>query len=82
MGWLFAVIPLVLVGVFARSIWNMNFMDLNGLFARSMTNPPGLSFASNVAGSAVPNVADATVYPLTALWRIRSAQIMAIALFR
>jgi putative transport protein len=76
------VVPLVLIGLFARAVWKMNFMDLSGLFAGSMTNPPGLSFASNMAGSDAPNVAYATVYPLTTLLRILSAQVLAIVLFR
>ena len=76
------VLPLMVVGLLARGIWKMNFMDLSGMFAGSMTNPPGLSFATNLAGSEAPNVAYATVYPLTTLLRILSAQILAICLFR
>lgn len=76
------VLPLVLVGIFARVVWKMNFIDLSGLLAGSMTNPPGLAFATSVAGSDAPTVAYATVYPLTTLLRILSAQILAIVLFR
>ncbi len=53
-----------------------------GLLAGSMTDPPALAFASNIAGSDAPTVAYATVYPLTTLLRILSAQVLAIALFR
>jgi putative transport protein len=76
------VLPLVLVGIFARMAWKMNYMDLSGLLAGSMTDPPALAFASNIAGSDAPTVAYATVYPLTTLLRILSAQVLAIALFR
>jgi len=76
------VLPLLLVGIFARVVWKMNFMDLSGLLAGSMTDPPALAFASNIAGSDAPTVAYATVYPLTTLLRILSAQVLAIALFR
>jgi putative transport protein len=76
------VLPLVLVGIFARVAWKMNFMDLSGLLAGSMTDPPALAFASNIAGSDAPTVAYATVYPLTTLLRILSAQVLAIILFR
>ena len=76
------VLPLVLVGIFARVAWKMNYMDLSGLLAGSMTDPPALAFASNIAGSDAPTVAYATVYPLTMLLRIFSAQVLAIALFR
>jgi putative transport protein len=75
------VMPLVLVGLFARGVWKMNFMDLSGLFAGSMTNPPGLSFATPIARSDAPNVACATVYPLTTLLRL-SAQVLTIILSR
>jgi putative transport protein len=76
------VLPLALAGIFARIIWKMNFMDLSGLLAGSMTDPPALAFASNIAGSDAPTVAYATVYPLTTLLRILSAQVLAIILFR
>jgi putative transport protein len=76
------VLPLALVGIVARAVWRMNFVDLCGLLAGSMTDPPALAFASNVAGSDAPTVAYATVYPLTTLLRIVSAQLLAIALFR
>jgi len=76
------VLPIVLVGTFARAVLKMNFMDLSGLLAGSMTDPPALAFASNIAGSDAPTVGYATVYPLTTLLRILSAQILAIALFQ
>jgi putative transport protein len=72
----------VLVGIFARMAWKMNYMDLSGQLAGSMTDPPALAFASNIAGSDAPTMAYATVYPLTTLLRILSAQVLAIALFR
>ena len=76
------VFPLLLVGTFARAVLKMNFMDLSGLLAGSMTDPPALAFASNIAGSDAPTVGYATVYPLTTLLRILSAQILAIILFQ
>jgi putative transport protein len=76
------ILPLVLIGTFARAVWKLNFMDLSGLIAGSMTDPPALAFASNIAGSDAPTVAYATVYPLTTLLRILSAQVLTIVLFR
>jgi len=76
------VVPLALVGIFARVVWKMNFMELSGLIAGSMTDPPALAFATNIAGSDAPTEAYATVYPLTTLLRILSAQVLAIVLFR
>jgi putative transport protein len=60
----------------------MNFMDLSGLLAGSMTDPPALAFAANVANSDAPTVAYATVYPHTTLLRILAAQVLAIVLFQ
>ena len=76
------VLPLLMVGIFARVVLKMNFMDLSGLLAGSMTDPPALAFASNIAGSDAPTVGYATVYPLTTLMRILSAQILTIILFQ
>jgi putative transport protein len=76
------ILPLLLIGIFARAVWKMNFMDLSGMLAGSMTDPPALAFASNIARSDAPTVAYATVYPLTTLLRILSAQVLAIVLFR
>ena len=76
------ILPIMLAGMFARAVWKMNFMDISGMLAGSMTDPPALAFASNIAGSDAPTVAYATVYPLTTLLRILSAQILAIVLFR
>ncbi len=76
------MVPLVLIGVIARTVCKLNFVDLSGLIAGSMTDPPALAFASNVTGSDTPSVAYATVYPLTTLMRILSAQVLAIVLFR
>ena len=76
------VIPLLLIGLLARLVLKMNFMDLSGLLAGSMTDPPALAFASNIAGSNAPTVGYATVYPLTTLMRILAAQILTILLFQ
>lgn len=76
------VIPLLVIGILARAVLKMNFMDISGLLAGSMTDPPALAFAANIAGSDAPSVGYATVYPLTTLLRILAAQVLAILLFR
>ena len=83
--WLFAglfvtVPPLLVVGVFARAVLKMNFMALSGLLAGSMTDPPALAFASNISRSDAPIVSYATVYPLTMVLRILSAQLLVLLL--
>jgi putative transport protein len=76
------MLPLLLVGIFARIACQMNFMDLSGLLAGSTTNPPALTFATNIAGSDTPTVAYAMVYPTTMLLRILCAQVLALTLIR
>jgi putative transport protein len=76
------IVPLLVIGIFARLVWRMSYMDLSGLIAGGMTDPPALAFASNIAGSDAPTVAYATVFPLTTLLRILAAQFLAILLFR
>jgi putative transport protein len=76
------VLPLALVGIIGRAFLKLNFIDLSGLLAGSMTDPPALAFACNIAGSDAPTVSYATVYPLTTLLRILAAQILALLLFR
>jgi putative transport protein len=83
--WLFAgllvtVPPLLLVGVFARAVLKKNFVALSGLLAGSMTDPPALAFASNISCSDAPTVSYATVYPLTMVLRILSAQLLVLLL--
>jgi putative transport protein len=87
LSWLLAgicvtILPILLVGIFGRAVLKLNFMDLSGLLAGSMTDPPALAFACNVARSDAPTVGYAAVFPLTTLLRILSAQVLAILLFR
>ncbi|HEX4797190.1 MAG TPA: putative transporter [Humisphaera sp.] len=74
------ILPMLAIGIFARVVLRVNFLDIAGLLAGSMTNPPALTFATKVFGSDAPTVAYATVYPLTMLLRILAAQILAIVL--
>ena len=81
-GLVVTILPLLLAGLLARAILKMNFTVLSGLLAGSVTDPPALAFANNLAKSDAPTVAYATVYPLTTLLRILSAQILALILIR
>ena len=81
-GIVVTMLPILLAGVFARVVCKMNFIDMTGLLAGSMTDPPALAFAVNIAKSDAPTVAYATVYPLTTMLRILAAQILAILLMR
>ena len=74
------VLPLLAVGFVARLALRVNFIAICGLLAGSMTDPPALAFANTISKSDAPSVAYATVYPLTMLLRILSAQLMVLLL--
>jgi putative transport protein len=76
------VVPLLLVAVAARVALRLDYLTLCGLLAGSMTDPPALSFATAVSGSEAPSVAYATVYPLTMILRVLSAQLLVMYLVR
>lgn len=73
------LLPLMLVGIAARRLYQMNYMTLCGLISGGMTDPPALAFASQMARNDFPAVAYASVYPLTMLLRIIAAQVIAQA---
>ena len=72
------LVPLLIVGLGARLLGKLNYLNLCGLLSGSMTDPPALAFANTVTGSDAPSVAYATVYPLTMLLRIVVAQLLVI----
>lgn len=79
-GTCITVLPVLAVGIFARFIFSMNYVDLTGFLAGSMTAPPALTFATTVCQSEAPAEAYAAVYPLTMLLRIATAQALALLL--
>ncbi|MFQ3670355.1 MAG: putative transporter [Verrucomicrobiia bacterium] len=77
-GAVVTLLPLILSATLARLVLRLNFMSICGLLAGSTTDPPALAFACNLGKSDAPTVAYATVYPLTMLLRILSAQLLVI----
>jgi len=84
MAWGAAItlLPLTVVSVVGRAVFGLNFLTLCGLLAGSMTDPPALSFANSVTGSDAPSLSYATVYPLTMILRVLSAQLLVLYLMR
>jgi len=80
MAWsaVITLIPIILVGLFARLVMKVNFLSICGLLAGSMTDPPALAFANSIANGDAPSVAYATVYPMTMVLRILSAQLLVL----
>ncbi len=71
--------PLLIVGVIAR-LKKVNYLTICGFLAGSMTDPPALEFANNIAPMQAQATAYATVYPLTMFLRILMAQLLVLFL--
>ena len=83
-GFLITVVPLLLVGIFARWRYKLNYFTLMGLVAGSTTDPPALAYANQVsgndAGNDAPSVGYSTVYPLTMFLRILAGQMLLLTM--
>lgn len=76
-GALITFIPIFSVGVLARFM-KFNFLEIGGLLAGSMTDPPALEFANTLHPSSTQSSVYATVYPLTMILRILVAQLVVL----
>jgi putative transport protein len=79
-GFLITMIPLLVMGVFGRYYYKINYFKLMGLMAGSTTDPPALAYANQVTGSNAPAVGYSTVYPVTMFLRILTAQLLILIL--
>ena len=73
---LIAIVPLLVVGIFARLVYRLDFYTIMGMLSGSMTNPIALTYANGVAGSDMPAISYATVYPFVMFLRVVLAQMM------
>ncbi len=78
LGITITMVPTLIAGCVARKKDNLNYMAICGILAGSMTDPPALAFASSMAQGDAPAVAYASVYPLTMILRIVSAQLLVL----
>ena len=79
-GFLITLIPLLIMGVFGRYYYKINYFKLMGLMAGSTTDPPALAYANQITGSNAPAVGYSTVYPVTMFLRILTAQLLILIL--
>jgi putative transport protein len=77
---LITLVPLLVVGLVARFVYNVNYLSLCGLLAGSMTDPPALSFSHQLTGSDAPAFTYASVYALVMFLRILTAQALVLFL--
>ena len=78
-GFLITFIPLIIMGVFARVKWHMNYFLLSGIISGATTDPPALAFSQAQANNGIPSVGYSTVYPLSMFLRIITAQVLILA---
>lgn len=79
-GMAITLVPLLVVGAVGRLVLGLDYPTLTGVLAGAMTDPPALAFAQGLAGAEGPAVGYATVYPLTMVLRIVSAQVLVLLL--
>jgi len=77
-GFLITVIPILIVGTFARLKFKFNYFTLMGMIAGTYTDPPALAYANSVCSKEAPAVGYSTVYPLSMFLRIFTAQIVVL----
>ena len=76
-GVIITLLPLLIVGVFARWYMKLDYFTLMGLIAGSTTDPPALAYAtSQSTQNDRAAVAYSTVYPLTMFLRVLTGQMM------
>ena len=87
-GWLYmaiglaiATVPMLIMGIVARSRMKLNFHTIAGLIAGSATSTSALSFVNGLSEKGLAVIAYSTVYPLAMFLRIISGQIVLMLLF-
>ena len=76
LGVCITTIPLLIVGILARTVFKVNYFTLMGLIAGSTTDPPALAYSTGAADNDMPSISYATVYPLTMFLRVITAQLL------
>lgn len=77
-GFLITIIPILLVGTFARIKYKFNYFTIMGMIAGTYTDPPALAYANSVCSKDAPSIGYSTVYPLSMFLRIFTAQIIVL----
>lgn len=87
-GWLYmaiglviATLPMLIMGIVARSYMKLNFHTIVGLIAGSATSTSALSFVNSLSEKGLAVISYSTVYPLAMFLRIISGQIVLMLFF-
>lgn len=79
-GFVLALVPFVIVGIFNEKVLHMDFAKNIGLLCGAMTNPNALNYASGLLENDSPAESYATVYPTSMFIRVIIAQVMILIL--
>ena len=80
-GVIITLLPLLIVGIFARWYMKLDYFTVMGLIAGSTTDPPALAYATSQSSlNDRAAVAYSTVYPLTMFLRVITAQLIVMIL--
>lgn len=77
-GFLITIIPLLIIGVIARTVCHLTYFSIAGLISGATTDPPALAYSNSICGTDQASVAYSTVYPLTMFLRVLCGQIMVL----
>lgn len=75
-GAIITIVPMIVVLLIGRLVFNVNFLSLLGALTGGMTSTPGLSAMDSMTESDAPQIAYATVYPFALVTMIIVAQIL------
>lgn len=75
-GFVFTVIPVIIVGAIALRIGRLDFGTVCGMLCGSMANPMALGYANDTVKGDSASVSYASVYPLGMFLRVVIAQVL------
>ncbi|MDR1918529.1 MAG: putative transporter [Tannerellaceae bacterium] len=76
LGFLLTLLPVLIVGCLASTLYKTPYAENVGMLCGSMANPMALSYANTTVEGDEPSVSYATVYPLSMFLRIITAQLL------
>ncbi|MDR2389464.1 MAG: putative transporter [Tannerellaceae bacterium] len=76
LGFLFTMLPVLVVGYIASSVCKIDYATGAGMLCGSMANPMALGYANATVEGDEPSVSYATVYPVSMFLRVITAQLM------
>ena len=80
LGFLFTVVPVLIIGFIACKFMKMDFATVSGMLCGSMANPMALNYVNDSIKNDSPSVAYTTVYPMSMFARVIIVQILLLVL--